>query len=397
MVMAAAIQHGLRLFLLIRFIIGLGVYPIQQPKSKIRRIVYLSILYSLIIWFSYGYFFYYVITFFPLRVLFFTIINIVVHYITIFITFTSVIINFYYEEKFQMCMKRLAAVDDTLEKLGSPKIYRRMHMLSKRMIIGWIVYTFVSNFYDTYWWLKKEKAPWGLILGLILNFCFHINTFEDLLFLFLLWYIGTRFDKVNKNVRCLLIKENHELRCTWKKSTVSLHRYVNYKQTLWTSMHLHLELCRIARELNLLFGVQMTVEMASYLFFISALCYFFYIMIQEQHNKISLYYRFDNIFWISLSFIRVAVISFICENVTVKANKIGKVIHQLTNSLRYTDVSKEICQFALQTMQHPLKFNGMNLFCFGNVFLQKFCTMIVTFVIITIQVNIYVNLPYFTT
>lgn len=53
-------------------------------------------------------------------------------------------------------------------------------------------------------------------------------------------YIGTRFEKVNEYVRCLLVEEKHGLRCTWKKSIIAIRRNTlridNCKQTLWTTM-----------------------------------------------------------------------------------------------------------------------------------------------------------------
>lgn len=53
-------------------------------------------------------------------------------------------------------------------------------------------------------------------------------------------YIGTRFDKVNEHMRCLLIKKEYELRYTWRKSALTTRgciMYTNkYKSILWTSM-----------------------------------------------------------------------------------------------------------------------------------------------------------------
>lgn len=104
MTTAATIQHDLRPFLVMRFFVGLGVYPIQKSKPETRRIVYLSILYSLIIWFGYDYLLYYTINFFTLQkkerlsLVHLTIIDVVTLDINIFNIFTCVIMNFYYEK-----------------------------------------------------------------------------------------------------------------------------------------------------------------------------------------------------------------------------------------------------------------------------------------------------------
>lgn len=87
-------------------------------------------------------------------------------------------------------MIKLNAIDDTLEKLGTPKMYQRMYILSKRVVIGWIVYCLVANFYDTKWWLQRKKtSSWGYVLPYILNHYVHINTFIELLFIIFSWFV----------------------------------------------------------------------------------------------------------------------------------------------------------------------------------------------------------------
>ncbi|XP_067203929.1 uncharacterized protein [Linepithema humile] len=295
--------------------------------------------------------------------------------------------------RLKICMTKLTIVDDTLEKLGTPKIYQKMHILSKRVVIGWIIYCFITNFFDiNYWIQKKETLSWGLFLSYLLNHTVHVITFSELFFIIFLWHIGIRFDKVNEHMRCLLVKKDYQLRCTWKKPVVIFHhQYLwNYKETLWTSLHLYFELCRIARELNLIFGVQTTIKMVSFLLHVTAMCYYL-CLIWKYQIKISTYTIFLLIIWILIYFVRFCAINLMCENVCIKANKINMVVHQLTNIIRYADISEEICQFALQAVQHPLKFNGMGFFCLGHVFIQKFCTSVLTFVIITAQMNMYVS------
>ncbi|KAL6422638.1 hypothetical protein ACFW04_010698 [Cataglyphis niger] len=235
--MITTIQQGLRPLFVICFIMGIRTYPTKQEKPMIRWSTYLSILYSLIIWFSYAYIFYYTTNLFTWKLLFGSIIGIVVININIFIMIISIITNFYYQKIFEIIMKRFNAVDDTLEELGTPKMYQDMHMWSLRIIIGWIIYSIVINFCDALYFklLFKQTILQEFLLASILNHFVHINTFMDLLFIFLLWYIGNRFDKIKENMQCLLMKEKNRLRCTRKKLVAVLHRY-NYKRTLWTSM-----------------------------------------------------------------------------------------------------------------------------------------------------------------
>ncbi|XP_032681995.1 uncharacterized protein LOC116849184 [Odontomachus brunneus] len=89
--------------------------------------------------------------------------------------------------------------------------------------------------------------------------------------------------------------------------------------------------------------------------------------------------------WACTCMIRLYSINYICESVSVKANKISEIIHQLTIILRYADIHQELCQFILQTMHHPLKFTGLRLFCFGSKLLWTFCAVVATFTMLVVQ------------
>jgi hypothetical protein len=89
-----------------------------------------------------------------------------------------------------MFMTKLTAVDDTLEKLGTPKMYQKMHILSKWVVIVWIIYCLLGSFYDTIWFIqKKETLSWKLVAAHIVNHCANINTFVQFLFITLLWFV----------------------------------------------------------------------------------------------------------------------------------------------------------------------------------------------------------------
>ncbi|KAM0734582.1 hypothetical protein ACS0PU_011401 [Formica fusca] len=306
-------------------------------------------------------------------------------------TIVSVIMSFYHQQKLRMCIKRLVAVNDTLEQLGTPKAYQKMHMYSKQVIIGWIVYYVILNFYELLMCpYEDQKITWILLRTCILNHCSHINTFVDFLFIFFLWYIGTRFDKVNEHMRYLLT--NKKRIPNGKKLVIAFHRYLictdDYKRILWTLMHLHLELCRITRELNLIFGTQMTFEMVFYITNVTIICSSLNKLLMEYREELSLYQWFLISCGTMIFIVRLYVVHYICECVKVKAKKIDKIFHQLTNIIQYADIWKEIYQFILQAIKHPLKFTGMGLFYFGNDFLRKLCVTVLMYVIIMIQMKI---------
>ncbi|EZA58587.1 hypothetical protein X777_14752 [Ooceraea biroi] len=394
MIMTITIQQALRPLFLTCFVIGLGAYPIKQPHLRIRWVTYLSILYSLTVWSLYIYVTYYVTTLFTLERIFFTIISFIITVINILATITSSFVGFYYHKKFEMCMIKLDAVDDTLEQLGTPKMHKRIFMWSKQIIIGWFLYSFTLNIYYVQNYAQHMSVFWALILSVIILYGTHVNILVDVLVIILLWYVGNRFDKVHEHIKCLLVGKELGIRRPWNKSIIAINKSTNnYKQVFWTTMHLYLELHRIARELNLMFGMKMTLQTASYLLYLTAFCYHMFLFIKYEYRKdLSFFDWFMICVWTSLFIIRLYIINYICDSVRYKANGIDKTIDQLTHVMRYADIWKEMYQFILQAMHHPLKFTGMGLFEFGQKFFWKFCITIATFVILMIQMKVPVNI-----
>lgn len=93
-------------------------------------------------------------------------------------------------QKFQIFIKRLAAADNTLEKLGISKTYHKLYTYVKRVLIGWLVFVNLVNITDMMciWWSEIEDRRY-LILPYILNHHFHVNIFMDLLLATLLWLV----------------------------------------------------------------------------------------------------------------------------------------------------------------------------------------------------------------
>jgi len=55
-------------------------------------------------------------------------------------------------------IKRLAAVNDTLKELGTPKLYRKLHIRIKRILIGWLVCSQIINIIDMICGLHNRES-----------------------------------------------------------------------------------------------------------------------------------------------------------------------------------------------------------------------------------------------
>ncbi|XP_011881044.1 PREDICTED: uncharacterized protein LOC105569298 [Vollenhovia emeryi] len=379
--MVTTIEQATRPLMLTTFILGLGVHTSAK--------FYFSILYNVTFWSAYSYLLCYVVIVLKVEKWFLATSSIIYNMISSLISIVSVIMSFYQHKRLQIFVKRLAAVDDTLEELGIPKIYRKLNVYIKRALIGWLVCIQLANINDMIWWFRTLKKYRYMIIPHITNYYQHFNILLDLVFSIYLWYIGTRFDKLNKHIRYLLLGEKRGRSYTrLKKAVQPIRRYIirnnHYKRALWTTMHLHLELCQLARELNVIFETQMTMEMVAYFIFVLRLFRYTYIHIMRDDQFISSYLDWIDIdFWMSLNVARLFCFNYVCEDVSMKSNEMKMIIHQLT--FHYADIHDEIYQFTLQMIQRPLKFSGLGLFHFGNGFLRKFVMTIMTFVLLVIQ------------
>ncbi|XP_020299134.1 uncharacterized protein LOC109863304, partial [Pseudomyrmex gracilis] len=188
----------------------------------------------------------------------------------------------------------------------------------------------------------------------------------------LLRYIDFRFDKINDHIEQLSEIENYDLKCMSKPSLIVNRHYIRRteyrKRMLWIAMHLHLELCHVARNINALYGVRMTIQLASYFVLFTGYVYSQYhiiLCLSNENELIKWYYIIFGTLWTIYFLSKLIIVNHICESVSAKAEKTKIVIHKLTHLIRFADAYNEIYQFGLQISLHPLKFTGLGLFYFG--------------------------------
>lgn len=86
-------------------------------------------------------------------------------------------------------MKRLDTVDDTLEELGTPKIYQKLQTYVKIVLIGWLVCSYITNVNDMIWWFYAMTDYRCMIIPYITNHFHHVNVLIELLFMTFLWFV----------------------------------------------------------------------------------------------------------------------------------------------------------------------------------------------------------------
>ncbi|XP_029665570.1 uncharacterized protein LOC115236970 [Formica exsecta] len=239
------------------------------------------------------------------------------------------LVTVYYDKKFKSCLNRLSIVDETLEKLGTPKNYMKLRKQIIWLIIGWIVSIFFMDIIDSLWFFI-HMAEYQIVIAvcgsLILNYSYHISVIYDLKYMILLGYMKTQFEHVNQHIQKLTELKKRQVRRAWATSTLSLmSRHMAGTETsnriIWILMHIHRELCSITNQLNTIFGLQMLMQTIVFQLFTIQLIYEFYKYDLVTINDTSTYSAINFLntyFWATVIIVKMIVFNYICEELCTK-------------------------------------------------------------------------------
>ncbi|XP_072754252.1 uncharacterized protein [Anoplolepis gracilipes] len=212
----------------------------------------------------------------------------------------------------------------------------------------------------------------------------------------ILGYIRIKFDQINDHLQNITSNDNHEIKQTWENlllhsSQYRLMKISSNKWIIWIIMHLHLELCKITRKIDWIFGVQMTIKMGCYFGFMAInLSNLFDLILFKKCviNFNNLLMISTNLIWFFHNILKLFIINYVCEKVSAKANATKNFVNRISYSTYHIEMYENISQLLLQLVQSPLRFYGLGLFQFGFKFLQGFITSVTTVVVLVIQSQI---------
>ncbi|XP_032682003.1 uncharacterized protein LOC116849191 [Odontomachus brunneus] len=190
-------------------------------------------------------------------------------------------------EKYSTCLRQLDIVDDTLEKLGVVTDYKKLYTQTLLKIFGWFA------------------------------------------------YIGLKFEQLNEYLRKLDGDNGHGLKQAWEHSALLPHqigylKFMNSESATWIAIHLHLQLCKISRELNSIFGLQMTIKMGAY-FTLMAIGFseLFNILLITNYKLKKTLFIILTMSYLAFNTFRLFIINYICEMVCRKAHVTGEIISKI--------------------------------------------------------------------
>lgn len=80
-------------------------------------------------------------------------------------------------------------MDDTLEKLGTPKEYRRIQNSIIWTLIIYLIIIFILFTTDSIWNIEKHNTTKAVIIPLVMGYPFHVNTLGDIMFAFVIRFV----------------------------------------------------------------------------------------------------------------------------------------------------------------------------------------------------------------
>ncbi|KAH0947027.1 Gr22 [Eciton burchellii] len=378
--MVRTIQTALSLLLTIGSICGLAIFEYPLGRSRPR----LSCLYFLITWSLYVFTFYYLSC--NMKIISWPIAAIMLA------TIISMFDSLFHFKEMKMCLHKLSIVDDTLEVLGKPKEYRLLHKRTIRLIIGWITLACFLNTCDSLWMYQEYFYITRICFPIFINYLIYVNIYNGLMCGIILGYVGSKFQQVNELIYELL---EDDTKCIdiWNKIIPIDQRKIEIKDCkkyMWIVMHVHLHLSHISRQLNKMFSIQMTLQMASYFALsVDMLCLIYTLYIYKNKTFQNIMDQLIPSMIFVIIFVKLCKFNQICQIVSDKAHETTTILFKLFNGNPDEDLRKQILQFILQIKQQNVKFSGMGLFYFGYDFIHKFCKSVMTVLVIIIQMKVF--------
>ncbi|XP_067208063.1 uncharacterized protein [Linepithema humile] len=282
-----------------------------------------------------------------------------------------------------------------MEKLGIITNYKQLHKRVIWIILKWFAIAIsLTSVQITF---LKKKFEYDIItaiyITLVLNHCCHITLIGDLTMMNIIGYVGAKFNQINEYLKNMANNNKYGTTQDWDDTVLHTpQRFAktpsNKKWMIWIIMQLHLELRKISREVDSLYGVEMTIKMGCYFIFMALdLNNIFHVIFIRNYTNFTLLYSIIIIFWCSHNALKLVVINLVCEKVSSQANSTKNFLNKLSYSMNDVETCENISQLLLHIKQSPLKFNGIGLFQMGYKFIYGFVASVGTVLVILAQAH----------
>ncbi|XP_050466644.1 uncharacterized protein LOC126859406 [Cataglyphis hispanica] len=161
------------------------------------------------------------------------------------------------------------------------------------------------------------------------------------------------------------------------------------KYLLQIIKQVHLQLCKVAKTVCFILGVQTAFEIAVIIMFLTGSLYNIYIRYIAPQYKITdslLQQTAVTIIVNSFHLLKIIFLSRVCKHAADKGNKTIEIIYSIYGCDTESGVQEEIQQFGIQILQNPVKFSAYGI-SLDNHVLTMMLKAVTTYLVIMIQVS----------
>ncbi|XP_032681956.1 putative gustatory receptor 28b [Odontomachus brunneus] len=371
----------------------MGVFEI--PKHRPR--LFLSVIYTLMMMIGYFVLLYNGILIFAYSgnlTLFYCVLV-----VNILVATCSILLFWRKSQKTEILLKKMGHADDTLEALGIKKNYRKTFYDVLGCTVIWVASILLLSITHAMWMWHDIKYGQNFYIALCFSIPIMINSVVDLTSCSLIRCVKLKFQYINILVNDVVLSANDagilKIHNKPDNTPIAIVRsnYRNNKDTivhlLQTLRQLHLELTRIAHDINGAYCLQILLEMAVHFTIITVVLYSLYSVIigttlrmAEENEKIV-----AMVVWGTTYSIKIIVMNNICTTASYESYKTGEIIQTFDGSVLNDELREEIRQFTEQIILNSLDFTAAGFFKIDNVLTGSFFATVTTYVVILIQMN----------
>ncbi|XP_046433255.1 putative gustatory receptor 28b [Neodiprion fabricii] len=151
----------------------------------------------------------------------------------------------------------------------------------------------------------------------------------------------------------------------------------------------HWELCKLANNINIVFGVQNLLFMVISVIVTTGLLYTIYVaymLEDEMFNNLTAIIQ--PLAWTTIYIYKIWVINHSCGRASNEAQRTGEVIYGLMKPCAQDQgLQTKIQEFSVQILQNPVQFDVCGFFIMNYTFIQAVIGYITTYLIILIQMT----------
>ncbi|XP_043466048.1 putative gustatory receptor 28b [Leptopilina heterotoma] len=324
---------------------------------------------------------------------------ILIVYINSCVATISIVFGWINYKAFKANLQKLESLDGALENVGIPHKYRRIFISSMKKLFIWLLMAVSLIYSDLNLFLTMYDMSSSLNLLYLFHFPLQLNSVVDFTFTALVTCVERRFASINSLLEKQLPVYN-EIEAA--KELFPKHNQVHIimatKESNFTNnseqltmlilvRYLHMELSKVAWELNRIYEKQLMMRMGSHFMIITGLLYNLFTLIffvKETFND-TLRIIISNAIWFGVYCYRFLKLNSTCARVSSEARRTRNILFELKNTTSDKVIIEEIEEFALQLTQRPLAFSAGGLSTLDYSFVRAFIGSVTTYLVLLIQ------------